>query len=42
MRRWRLIPIGLSTLSTTCRHKDAELEERAEMVAVLKQQRLEL
>jgi hypothetical protein len=33
MRRWILIPAGSSTLSTTCRHSTAELEERAEKMA---------
>jgi hypothetical protein len=42
MRRWRPVPTRLSTLSTHVEAQDAEPGERAEMVADLEQQLLEL
>jgi hypothetical protein len=40
-RRWRPVPMGLSTLRTTWR-QEAKLEEREERITDLEQQLLEL
>jgi hypothetical protein len=42
LRRWISVPMRSSTFSTTWRTQDTELEERAEMIADLEQQLLEL